>query len=375
MNLRAIFAIARKDAIDIVVNRTTLITLLSPLIVTLLYFGINKLISSNPPEILVYNPGNSGIEKLATDFLGNAKVTKATSTDEVNNAFGPDGTQKKSDYTIGLVIPDGFEKSLQDGQKPQFTLYVNGSQVPDTRAQALLGYIENYTRSVANPQSPMTLSFATINPPKPGDNSTSNLNLGAFYAITAFMVSLMVGTTLMPGLMVEEKEKKTLRVLMVSPSSWADIIIGKSSIVFTYQIILSLIVLVMMQSLTGQIPLVLLYALLGAIFALTIGIVFGAIFKTTAAAGGIASIISLFYFIPAFFVGPMGQIFGNNLVAEIAKVLPTYYIAEGVYSASQGHADWGSSLLGLSVIIGSIVIIFGIALWALRRQASVMNEI
>lgn len=54
----------------------------------------------------------------------------------------------------------------------------------------------------------------------------------------------------------------------------------------------------------------------------------------------------IIYILAGLFVGPLGQLLGNNPAAWVAKALPTYYIVEGVYNASQ---ELGS-LVGASLI-------------------------
>src|SRR5207248_7141825 len=121
---------------------------------------------------------------------------------------------------LGLVVPANFEAQLQAGSHPQLSLYVNGDDVGITQRQLLLSALTDYSRNVANPQPPVSIAMATINPPS---NTNFAVDIGKFYVMTALLSSFLVGTALMPGLLVEEKEKKTLRMLMVSPASFTDV--------------------------------------------------------------------------------------------------------------------------------------------------------
>jgi ABC-2 type transport system permease protein len=55
--------------------------------------------------------------------------------------------------------------------------------------------------------------------------------------------------------------------------------------------------------------------------------------------------------------------------------LPTYYIAEGVYNASQSLGSLGSNMLDVGVILGSTVVLFVVSAWVLRRQSAVAAAI
>ncbi len=62
-------------------------------------------------------------------------------------------------------------------------------------------------------------------------------------------------------------------------------------------------------------------------------------------------------------------------LTQVIKVLPTYYIADGAINAVQNHGTSGSMLLDFTVVLGSIIILFLVAVWALRRQATVVSTI
>ncbi len=211
-----------------------------------------------------------------------------------------------------------------------------------------------------------------INPPT--TNDVGNL-LGLLYGTMGLLVSFMVSISLMPGLLIEEKEKKTLRMLMVSPASFTDVILGKLLIVLGYQFLLSLLVLTILGGFTGQVGMVLLYTLLGACMSLAIGLLLGGAFQTASAAGAISGMLTFVYVIPTFFTGPLGAIIGNSSVNQFARVLPTYYLADGVYSAVQNQGTFGSHLLDLSVLLATTLVLLALTVWTLRRQSSVAASI
>jgi ABC-2 type transport system permease protein len=181
--------------------------------------------------------------------------------------------------------------------------------------------------------------------------------------------------SVVPQLLIEEKEKKTLRMLMVTPASFEDILLGKLLVVLVYQFVLTGVVLAILGAFTGQIALVMLYALLGGCFSLALGLLFGALFNTVSAAAAVEGPVILIYIIAGLFVGPLGQLLSNSPALWIAKALPTYYIAEGVYNASRKLGSFGSNLLDIGVILGSTVVLLVLSAWVLRRQSAVAAAI
>src|SRR5947209_4420780 len=126
MHIRSILAIARKDALDIVLNKTTLTLLLTPIMLAILFVVIGNLLGSHATQVLVYNPGNSGVEQVIKSAYSDIKITRANSPGEVTAAFGPDGSHKNIVYSLGLVVPSDFDSNLRSGGHPQLSLYVNG---------------------------------------------------------------------------------------------------------------------------------------------------------------------------------------------------------------------------------------------------------
>lgn len=372
MHMLSILAIARKDAIDILLNKSTLFLLLMPIFMSLLFFLISTLIGSHHTKILVYNPRQSGVVRVLSASFSDSQVIQANSPADVTAAFGPNGTRKNSSYAIGMVIPANFDSSLRTGNSLSLGLYINGDDVGTQQSQLVQTAIINYARTVAHPQSPVNLATRTINP---SSNANIGLYIGRIYAITALLVSFMVGTSLIPSLLIEEKEKKTMRMLMVSPASFTDVVLGKLLVVLVYQLVLSSVVLAIQGGYTGQVSLVLLYALLGSCFGLALGLLFGSIFQTSSAVGAITGIVVFIYILPSLSIVMLGPLLGNNFVAQLIKILPTYYIADGAYNAIENTSTLGGNLLDISVTLGCTIVLLAIAVWALRRQAAVVGTI
>jgi ABC-2 type transport system permease protein len=372
MHSRAILAIARKDAIDILLNKTMVTILIMPIMFALLFLFMGKLISGHTYNLLVYNPGQSPIVQVVSGAFNSTHITEANAPADVTAAFGPNGSSKDAAYDFGLIVPAGFEHALQDGGHPQVSLYLNDNNLNAQDNTLIQAAIANYARQVASPQPPATLSTAIINPP-----STTNFGdlMSTFYGAVTLLTSLIVGSSLMPGLLIEEKEKKTLRMLMVSPASFTDVILGKLLVVLSYQLLLSLIALAIINGFIGQVPLVLLYTLLGSCLSLAIGLLLGGVFQTASTAGAVGGMLSFIYILPAIFSGPLEALFGNNPIVQLMKIFPTYYIADGVYNAMQGRDAFSAHLLDLGVLLGSILLLLALTTWILRRQSSVAASI
>ena len=89
MHPRSILAIARKDAIDILLNKATITVLITPIAVSLFFLLISKLIGAHTTNILVYNPAQSPVVQVVSKAFTQVHITEAGSPAEVTEAFGP----------------------------------------------------------------------------------------------------------------------------------------------------------------------------------------------------------------------------------------------------------------------------------------------
>jgi ABC-2 type transport system permease protein len=367
---RVILAIARKDALDALINKTTLVILLAPIVIAVMFVFFTQLFGATTSDILVYNPGGSGVVQVVKGAFSNPKIILAASASDVAAAFGADGTHKSSTYTAGLVVPLDFEASVRAGRYPEITLFTNGDDVSTQQRQLLTQALSDYSRTIVAPQVPASITTVTTNPSNPSPVA----DLSTFYAAAALLTSFMVGVSLMPGLLVEEKEKKTLRMLMVSPASWADIVAGKLLVGLGYQLVLAAVALAVTKGYVGQVPLVLVFVFLGSCFSLVLGLLLGSLLKTTSAAGA-AGFFAIIYIIPVFFTGVFGNLFSNNAASQVMRFVPTFYLADGITSAMQHRTAAGMLTLDVAVVVGCTVALFFAAVWTLRRQAAVAATI
>ncbi len=65
IHLRTTLAIARKDALDILLNKATLILLLTPVMLAILFAVLSGLLGSQPAKLLIYNPEHSPLSTCA----------------------------------------------------------------------------------------------------------------------------------------------------------------------------------------------------------------------------------------------------------------------------------------------------------------------
>lgn len=365
MRSRPMLAVARKDALDLVLNPGTLAVLLIPLLVALLFAVLSSALSLNASHLLIYNPGGSAVEQVLSEGFPNAQITHAQSAGEVQAAFQGDGSNP---YAAGLVVPVDFETSVLTGVPAQLAVYFNARDVSAQQQQLLKRALSDYARNLAQPQAPVTLAASSINA---ADAPSESMALGPFFALLSVATSFIVGASLMPNLLIEEKERRTLWMLMVSPATMTDVVAGKLLVGLVYQTGLSLVTLAVQRALTRQALVIVLFILLGASLTVAMGLLVGSVFRSVHVGGPFTGIIALFFLVPAFFAGPLGKLFAGGLLQRVIGLLPTAYLADGLLAALQDQATLQQVLTDSAVVLGTALAFLAAAVWVLRRQMTV----
>ncbi|MDH2880550.1 ABC transporter permease [Bacillus cytotoxicus] len=150
--------------------------------------------------------------------------------------------------------------------------------------------------------------------------------------IVVVMVMSMVTTIAQATLIAEEKEKHTLRVLMLSPASPLEIIAGKSLPIVIFSILLNIISLVLLNALQGSIFLLLMIFIIGTLLFMVFGFLIGLLSKNLVQVSVIVTPISMFLFVAPF----LNEMIKNEILKKITAYLPTTHILEAIVSVVEG---------------------------------------
>ena len=172
----------------------------------------------------------------------------------------------------------------------------------------------------------------------------------------------MTGAFVVPLLLVEEKEKRTLDFLLASPASLREIIAGKALTGAAYSLLIAGLLLGINRQLVGNWPLTLLTVLLGLVFVVAVGLFMGSFLNNTMQVNTWASSVLILLMAPSF--PSLGL---PSVVDTAMRLVPTYYVTEALKLSLAGSASsriWGH----LAVVLACTVIAFFAAVWALHRR-------
>ena len=354
MSLRTIAAIARKDIVDALRNRYLLVALLTPLLVTVvlrvLLPGINDLTTLT---IVMYDHGNS---RLLSKVGSSSQINLVT----VDSAEKVSKTVANSKAVGGLVIPLNFDADVAAGKQPELIVYVNNKQSSIEQA-TFRQVLERLVLTLVELPAPARLVWVDV--AKEPTPQTGGLNLDQMLLpLLLLMTFAMTGALVVPLLLVEEKEKRTLDFLSTSPASKIEIITGKALTGMVYGLLIAGMVLAFNHKLIGNWPLTLLSVFVGLVFLVAVGLLMGSLFQNTMQVNTWAGLVLLVLLAPSF------PSLGLSSTLETAqRLIPTYYFVEALKLSLvpvPSARIWGH----LGVLLAVTLLAFFAATWGLRRQ-------
>jgi len=357
MHSRIILATAKKDIVDAFKNAYVLFALILPVGMSLLF----SLMSSTGGKdgllnVVIYDAGQS---RLVEQLRGNpaVKLIPANSADEVP-------VQVKDGQLGGLALPADFDAAVAAGKTPELRVYYDGRRSATEQA-ALRQTMEDALRASAGQILPARLvPFDVASSAKAGERR--EVDLAKLFLVLSLVLALcMAGIFVVPTMLVEEKEKRTLQAILVSPASYLDLVIGKALVGMFYSLLLALLLLLLNKGFAGNAAVTILAVILGSLFLVQVGLLMGAVFSASTQVNTWSSIVMLALLIPTIFVMPPQP---PAPVSTITRLIPTSYMADAINIGLSNSASLGDAGLDLLVLALATVIVSAAVIWALRRE-------
>jgi ABC-2 type transport system permease protein len=350
--MNIIWTIASKDIVDALKNRVVL-SMIIMLSVLLLLPKMLPLLFNQPQTVLpVYDLGDS---RLAADLSSNPNilVQEVRSEQELRSALCGSVYPE-----IGLRLPPGFDALLAVGGKIEIPGYVCWSKRHQVSAlQADLAGL--LSQSLDKPVT-LNLEGNIVYPPTNGGLFLSLLT------VNAVLMILMIGIFLVPNLLFEEKETKTMQALLVSPASISQVVAGKALAASFYILVTGLVIFAISWADVIHWGMAVLFVSAAGIFSVAVGLVLGSFFeKQQDIIGWVTALLLLL----------VGTLLVRSLGVQLSTVLesilpwtPTVALAEichAVFSETVSPAQIWTNLLA---VLPVSLLLYALIIWRVRRS-------
>ncbi|MCD4737872.1 MAG: ABC transporter permease [Anaerolineae bacterium] len=354
MNTRVILAIMRKDIMDAIKNQFILGFLVMPILVSLIFKVVFPNLNTDSLTIVVYNPGESRLVT-ALQELPDIQILAADSDTQVVEST------RENQAVGGLVIPAAFDSSVDAGEQPELTAYLNYGQ-DEIKRRTFQRLVQQQVVTLTPP--PANIVWAAIDAPSAAEAQASNYLAENFILVVMLVFPMAtVGAMMIPLLLIEEKEKRTLSFLLASPASITDVVIGKALTGLMYSLTITGVVVALNQGWQGNWPITFLALILGLLFTVPVGLLIGAFFRNAMQLNTWGTVPIMLLLLPSWIA--TGQVL-SPLLEAIMRLIPTYYLVDTLNLSLAGEGSLAQVGGNLAILSGCTVVAFAAAIWVLR---------
>ena len=353
-SLRIVWAITTKDITDGIKNRTTLAIILSVLFMMVFYTYVPDIFGSDTlPRLVVHDAGSSS---LMSDLEGSTGF-------ELRQALSQEGMERYVGDThegvLGLVIPADFDHILASGSVIGLEGYVV-HWASDSDVGEVKGFFEQELSELTGQPVRINVEGNVTYPDRDSVGRSFRASLSVVYA------AVLVGMSLVPTLMIEEKRTHTIDALLVSPASAGQIVIGKALTGLFYSALASGVALAFNLGLVTHWGLAVAAVVLGSLFTIGLGLLTGSVAGSKQTGKMMGLILMLPLLMPVALLMARG-LFPESVLA-VFDLVPTVAMSALVrasFSASVTLADVGSEL---ALVVVSAVVVLALVVRLVRRS-------
>jgi ABC-type Na+ efflux pump permease subunit len=356
---RIIWAITSKDILEAFKNKNLLTVLISVLFMVVFYRYMNEFLREvEPPAVLIYDAGEStGAPSALVSFLQNSDTVSVYT---YKSEAGMKERLTHGDLPeLGLVIPAGFDQSLQSGEPLVLQGYVLRWVKPEDAAGLQRSVAAEIAALLGNPvQVNIEGNTLQLNPDSRG--------LGVQAGMAMVFSIVMISISLLGNLMLEEKQVHTLDALRVSPASAAHLVLSKALTGIFYCLLMAAVAALLNQALIVHWWLLFLAVLAGSLFTIGLGLLLGMAIDNRGQLTLLAWVMILPLFLPLMFV-LLEELLPAWLV-KISTFIPTTALFDLVLASFAGEIQRLPTLLKLGQNLVCAAAVLLVVVWQVKRQ-------
>jgi len=341
VNLRRIEALFFKDIFDAIRNYHILLLIATPVLLSLLFsslFTESRSSTMMPRVGVMAAPDNNLLQYIKPQKMG-LKLIFFSSRAELESKIA------EGDVSFGLILPALVASAAETATKPRLTM-IYPAETPEYTIERLQHSLEEELRKyLGKPAPPLPIDITWE--PIGGNTGTKRSFGGDMFPMLVLMAMGMIGLLGLPLSIAEEREKRTLEALFLTPVTTGELIIGKCLFSFSLQIFTILAMVILNSRWDGHQPYFWLITVIGCIMFLFVGLLISSVAKTQGSVNAMGSSLFLcFQMVPT--LSPT-----SDFLRMIAHLVPSTYVMQGLKKAlflDLTKVDIRSDILTLSVV-------------------------
>ena len=321
-----------------------------PIVLTLLVTLLFGTLFSGKPKLGINDQGNSDLAAMLVETEG--LLSKEYSSDDDLRLAVESGA-----VDFGLVIPQQFDSDLNSGDQAQLNAYIWGESLQKNRALIATSLVV-LVREMIGQEVPVEIITTSL-----GDGESIPWEKRLFPFIV-FMTIILGGTMVPATSLVDEKQKRTIKALVITPTTLGDVFTSKGLFGFMVSILVGVLVLFLNQAFGNQPYLLVGVLALSALLAAVFGVLLGGLIKDINTLFAIIKAIGILVYAPAFILLFPG------IPQWIGKLFPTYYMIGPIMDITQNDANWSQIAGNVYILVGLIIALIAVVAVIARRESA-----
>jgi ABC-2 type transport system permease protein len=339
MSPRRVGVLFGKEVLHGPKNFIFIFALVVPVVLSLVMSLLFGTLFSGKPRLGIADEGNSQLPRLAAG-LDSLILKQYATAAELRQAV------ERGAVDLGIALPPGFDDQLKEGKTAQMAAYVWGQSLLKNRAVLGTTFVV-LVREIAGQEAPVEIVPVTL-----GDAESAPWEERLLPLVV--LMAVVLGGSMVPATsLVNEKQKRTLGAVVVTPTSLSDVFVAKALVGAILGLLTGALTLAINRAWGGQPLLLLLVLALGAVVAAIFGVLLGALVKDVNSLFATLKAIGILLYAPAFlYLFP-------EIPEWIGRIFPTYYLIAPVVEITQRGATWADVGWQILVLVVLIVTLMG----------------
>jgi ABC-2 type transport system permease protein len=348
MGLKRIFILLRKELVHGSKSFLFIFAFVTPILTSLVLSLLFGRLFVQSPRLGILDEGGSQLAARAAQ--SDAAATRYYSTSgELRQAV------ESGAVDVGIAIPVGFDQKLQAGENTRMDFYIWGESRIQNR-MAIGALISNTLVEILGLPVPVDVVPEML----------GGASLPWFDRLLPLLIlmAVMMGGMLVPAsALVEEKQRRTLRALTITPVSLAEVLASKAILGVLLSMVVALLIMLLNQVWSTQPGLLLFVLLLSAVLAVIFGLLLGTLAKDiTSLLGTIKGLVLIMYAPGIFPLFP-------QIPQWVAKISPTYYMFNPIVQIAQEDAGWAQVQVDVMVLLALIILAGSLLIWMIHKKS------
>jgi ABC-2 type transport system permease protein len=353
--LNIVWAITWKDIWDALYNKLAVALLFTAGLMVFLPKLLPLIIDPPYTAVVIYDDKDSEL-LLTLEESDSFSVRQVRSIEEVEEFIGDSGFGLGPE--VGLVVPEDFDRILQAGGQLKLEGYINWAN--RNRASKVRSEMERQISELMGKALTIDFGDRYVYP-----DLTSSVTLGIM-TTSSLSVVIIMGILLVPNLIFDEKQTKTIDALLVSPAKISQVVLGKVLAGWFYMLLTAALVFLVNWTSVVHWDLAILFTLLSGLLSIALGLIMGTFFESQQEVTGWTSAIIVFL-LGAILVGMM-DLDIPSWIQSIIPWVPSVTLSDLFRASFSESASIPDFWVKLSSVLGVCLLLYGAAIWKLRRS-------